>query len=101
MVENHSKGGSVPLAHALRINPDIVANRVGDQIVIVHIKTDRIFSLNPTASRFWELLSSGMGKSEIHSTLLQEFNVPKEQLATEIENILSSLKNEGIVLGTD
>ena len=80
------------------VNPDVVANRVGDQIVIVHIKTDRIFSLNPTASRFWDLMSSGKTREEIQSALLQEFRVPAQQLSNEIDNLLASLKTEGILL---
>ena len=33
---------------------DALATRVGDEIVLVDLKTDRVYSLNRTAARIWE-----------------------------------------------
>ena len=46
-------------------NPDVVSRRLGDDTVLVHLKTNRIFALNPTGARFWELLLEGMNRGEI------------------------------------
>jgi len=43
---------------AWRPSEDTVTQRVGEGIVLVHLPTDRIYSLNPTATRLWELLAA-------------------------------------------
>jgi hypothetical protein len=81
----------------LRPSPDAVSNRVGDQIVLVHMKTDRIHELNRTGSRLWELLCEGHDRAEIQRRMLQEFDVTEEQLSSEIERILASLRDERLI----
>jgi hypothetical protein len=34
-------------------NRDVVARRLKDEIVLVHLRTNRIYSLNRTGARFW------------------------------------------------
>ena len=40
-------------------NPDVVFRRLDDEVVLVNMKTNLIYALNPTAARFWELLRRG------------------------------------------
>ena len=42
---------------------------VDDEVVLVNLQTNRIFALNPTGARFWELLEGGAGRAEIEETL--------------------------------
>ena len=79
------------------ISPDAVANRMGDQIVVVHVGTDRIFELNPTAARIWDLLSEGHDPIEIQRIVSQEFDVPAALASREIEDLLNSLVAENII----
>jgi len=79
------------------ISPDAVANRMGDQIVVVHVGSDRIFELNSTAARIWDLLSEGRDRSEIQRSISQEFNVPEALAARQIEELLNSLVSENII----
>ena len=87
--ENANRPGS-----RFRVNPDTVANRIGNQVILVHLQTDRIFELNRTAARLWELISDGCDLPEIQSRLLQEFDVTESQLAGEIQALLASLEKE-------
>jgi len=80
-----------------RVSADIVANRVADVMVLVNLKTDRIFSLNKTASRLWELLASGNNLDEVRANLLDEFDVPANQVDREIDEMISSFKNENLI----
>jgi hypothetical protein len=80
-----------------QINPDAVANRMGDAIVVVHVGTDRIFELNSTAARIWELLSEGHNWQHIQETLLKEFDVPADQAAQDVEKLVTSLLAENII----
>ena len=70
---------------------------MGDQIVVVHVGTDRIFELNPTAARIWDLLSEGHDPIEIQRIVSQEFDVPAALASREIEDLLNSLVAENII----
>lgn len=77
-----------------RPHEDVVFQRVGDDLVLVHLKTNEIFALNPTGARFWELLVDGKPRSEIEETLLLEYDVPREQLVQEIDTLVAQLMQQ-------
>jgi coenzyme PQQ synthesis protein D (PqqD) len=81
------------------VSPDVVAQSVGDEIVLVHLRTNDIYALNDTAARFWELFTGGMQRPEIERVLLEEFDVPQEQLERELDDLLDELEQRHIVLG--
>jgi len=68
-----------------------------DEIVLVHLGTNHIYSLNETGARAWELLAEGKGREAIQETMLSEFAVSPTELSTEIDDLLAMLKNEGLV----
>ena len=79
------------------VNPDVVHQRVGDEVVLVHLKTNQIFALNETGARFWELLSAGSTRPEIEAAMTAEFEVGPDELTTEIDRLLAALAREGMV----
>jgi hypothetical protein len=80
-----------------RASPHTVAQRVGDEVVLVHVETDKIFVLNRTGARLWELLASGLERSDIERQLLQEFDVGVEQLVREVDALVASLQDERLI----
>jgi hypothetical protein len=87
-------------ALTFRAGPDAVYNRVGDQGVLIDMKTNRIYELNRTGARFWELLSAGHDRDEIQQLMMEEFDVTEADLAAEIEAMLASLKDKGLLTET-
>lgn len=81
----------------LRPNPDVVWRQVGDEVVLVNMKTNLIYSLNSTGARLWELLDSGADRREIEQAMLDEFDVEPAQLRQEIDSQLERLAREGLV----
>ena len=79
-------------------SPDVVSRRLGDEVVLVHLKTNRIFSLSPTGARFWELLSDGATRNDIEATLQREYDVSTEQVAREIDALLHELQRERLLV---
>jgi coenzyme PQQ synthesis protein D (PqqD) len=80
-----------------KVNPNVVAQRVEDQVVVVNLETNRIFALNSTGARVWELLSEGHDESEIHAKLSEEYTVDGRELHDEIERLLADLNAESLV----
>lgn len=78
-------------------SPDVVSRRLGEEVVLVHLRTNRIFALSPTGARFWELLSAGGSRPEIEAELLGEYDVAPEALTAEIDSLLQALALERLV----
>jgi hypothetical protein len=87
----------VPVRADLRPSQDVVFRSLEGEAVLVHLGTNRIYSLNPTGARFWELLAERRSDSEIKEQLMREFDVGAEQLESEIETLVASLESEGLV----
>jgi hypothetical protein len=79
-------------------NPDVLCQRLDDEIVLMNLKTDRIFELNETAALFWELLIAGEDLDTIQRELSEEFEVSPGDLGPEIERIIQSMKDEELLL---
>ncbi len=60
-----------PVGGRFRVNRDAVAERVGEEIVLVHLTTDRMYVLNQTAARAWELLCAGHDAPAVRHRMLQ------------------------------
>jgi len=79
-------------------SPDTIATRVGEEIVLVHLKTDRIYVLNRTGTRLWELLLSDQcERTEILRRMLAEFDVAPAELERELDQWLASLTADSLI----
>jgi len=91
----HRKSPVIPLR--LFPHTNVVAKRLGKEMVLVHLETNRIYELNVTAARLWELLGKGSDLASIQTQIQQEFDVNEEQLETEIKALLSALIDKQLV----
>jgi hypothetical protein len=76
-----------------------VSRRLGNEVVLVHLKTNRIFSLSPTGARFWELLSDGRSRAEIEAKLLREYHVSHADVSAEIDSLVRTMEAEQLLQG--
>jgi hypothetical protein len=78
-------------------SPDFVSQRLDDEVVLINLRTNKVFSLNRTGARVWELLQTGHDRKEIRLRLLKEFDVQPEALDDELERLVALLAAEGFV----
>jgi hypothetical protein len=81
----------------IRVASDVVARRLDDEVVLVHLGTNRIYSLNATGGRYWELLEEGLGHEIIVRRMREEFEVDEMTLEQEIASITADLRSAGLV----
>lgn len=81
----------------LRPSKDVVSRRVGDDIVLVNLQSDEMYSLNSTGARAWELLGEGHDLEAIDATLADEYDVDLEEVRRERETLVDELKQRGLV----
>ena len=82
-----------------RLEPsqDVVGQRLGDEVVLVSLQNNRIFELNRTGARFWELLQSESDRGRIEQRLMEEFEVSEEELSAEVDQLIKILTDEELV----
>jgi hypothetical protein len=81
----------------LKPHPDVVFRRLGERTVLVHLRTNTIFELNPTGTRVWELIQEGLNSSTLLERLSREYDVDRRSLETDVEDLLSSLSAAGLI----
>ena len=81
----------------LQSHPNVVAKRLGDALVLVHLDTNRIYELNSTAARLWELCAAGCDLTQILVQMGEEFDVQEPQLRAEIETMLALFRSNHLV----
>ena len=78
-------------------DPNVLAKRVDDGIVLVHLESNRVYELNSTAAFLWDALADGSTAAELEQRLALEFDVETEQLAREVAELLGQLTSERLI----
>jgi len=71
--------------------PEVISGKLEDQIVMMDIEKGKYFSMNPVATRVWELLEESSSAGELCDQLLNEFEVSREQCFDEVQELLDKL----------
>jgi hypothetical protein len=82
---------------AWRFDPQVVAERIGGRIVVVHLETNKIYELNATAARAFELMRQGADRAALERALLDEYAVEPARVAESVDRLLAELAAAGIV----
>src|SRR5436190_8481857 len=97
MSRARTQGLDPPLDGELHPHPDAISRRLGDQLVLVNLSDNRIFELNPTGARVWELLEETGSRDQLVARLRNEFDVDPARLAGEVDALLRELFARGLV----
>ena len=100
MADSHL-GGDGTWSRRIRQSPQVVSSRLGDAGVLVHLQTNRIFEVNATGLRIWELAADGRTLAEIREVLQEEFDVQPDRLRDELLALVTELTREGLIDGDE
>ena len=87
----------VSLVTTLKPNPGVVAKRLDEIAVLVDVSSNRIFELNHTGARVWELIGEGFDSEQIVRRLVDEFDAALPIVASEVDSLLGRLRMEGLL----
>lgn len=89
---------AAPQGHRrLRMNPAVTSQRIGDDAVLIDLRTNEIYEMNLTAARMWQLLGEGVEVDEIERRLEAEFEIETEELHRQIDSFLATLLDAKLV----
>lgn len=92
----------MPNGMVYRPTSDLVVRRVGDESVIVPVRThvadlDAVITLNPVAARVWDLLDGARSVDSIVTTICDEYEVTAETAQADVDELLRSLETAHLV----
>jgi hypothetical protein len=100
-IAKHQRMTTMDMGITLRPNPAVLSQTLKPSMILLQIDTESFYELNQTAARFWQLLEAGQTLTEIQICLRNEYDVDEKQLADEITNIVTMLRNEGLVIADE
>lgn len=81
----------------ITISPNVLYKRLGEEVILINLETDRIFSLNQTGAMTWELIESTHNLEQVKKGLAEIYDVTPEILESELVQILDSFTAEGFI----
>jgi len=79
------------------ISRDVLAQELDGETVLLDLASESFFGLDEVSTRVWQLLRDGAGRAEIIDRLLEEYEVDREVLERDIEDLLERLAEAGLI----
>lgn len=79
------------------VSPQVVFREIGGEAVLLHLGTQRYFTLDETGTRMWTLLSEHGSLAEVRRHLLVEYEVEPAALERDLDELVARLAEEGLV----
>jgi hypothetical protein len=76
---------------------DIIARKLSESAVLIRMRTSRIYELNATGARIWELLKQHTRRETVVESLLEEFHIERGDAEAAVDELIETLRGEGLV----
>ena len=79
------------------ISDDVLFQEVGGETVLLDLGSENYFGLDEIGTRIWSLLREAKNADEILDVLLQEYEVDKVTLESDLNELLGKLLEAGLI----
>jgi hypothetical protein len=80
---------------------DVIACNLMEETVLLDLQSGIYFGLDPVGTRIWAMMGSPRRITDIHSQLLDEFDVDAETCERSVRQFLNELATKGLVQLTE
>ena len=84
-------------ADRFSISDEVLSQEVNGETVLLDLDGESNFGLNEVGTRIWQLLQSERTVGETLSALSDEYDVGREQLESDMGELLDKLSDAGLV----
>ena len=82
---------------APRARDGVIAKMVGSEMVLLDYDRGIYYGLNPVGARVWQLLSEGEAVERIVGRLVDEYDVARETLESDVATLLHELEAKELI----
>jgi hypothetical protein len=80
------------------ISEEVLSQEVNGETVLLNLEGESYFGLNEVGTRIWQLLQVEQSVADMMSTLTDEYDVSREQLENDVNDLLGKLTDAGLVV---
>lgn len=88
-------------APRFRHAPDVVACELDGGNALLDLASSDYYRLNGTAAAVWDGIGEGSTVAQLIERILSEFDVERDQCASDVKTIISALLDAGLVVVAD
>jgi len=81
----------------IEISPDVLSQEVSGETVLLDIKSESYFGLDPVGTRIWELLQEYGDLETTYKAMLDEYDVEAGQLVSDLTELVGKLEEAGLI----
>ena len=89
---------SISFADRVRLGPDVLMCPVGDESVLLNVKTERYFGLDSVGTGVWVALQDADSIQLAYDTLLAQYDAGADELRRDLEELLDDLIGRELVV---
>ena len=83
-------------------DPSVVPRKIRNAFILVPIRqkasdVESIYTLNESAARAWELIDGKRQVREIRDAIVEEFEVSREEVETDLVELLQQMESVGAI----
>ncbi|HPR13532.1 MAG TPA: PqqD family protein [Bacteroidales bacterium] len=82
-------------------NSRTISGRLHDELVMMDPEQGKYFSLNPVATRIWDMLDHPVEPAELCRRLTEEYDVNPDECRSEVAEWLEKMTGMGLVKKLD
>ncbi len=86
---------------AVHAHPDVVFQKLGEEAVLLNLRTGVYWSLNRTGARVWDEIVQSGEVTEIVAALQRDFEGSTAEISKTVRDLLSELSQQGLVVVND
>jgi len=81
----------------LIVTEDTLINVIEGEAVLLNLKSEKYFGLDPVGTRMWTLLTTSDSIQSAYETLLDEYDVGAEKLRLDMQGLIEKLIANGLM----
>jgi len=88
---------SEAIKQTVQVKPDVLSQHVSGETVLLDLNSENYFGLNDVGTHIWQLIQEQNDLQKIYDKLLEEYEVDADRLRRDFDEIISQLKDVGII----
>lgn len=86
------------LDQPFRPSPDAFFNAVGDETVLLHVRSGAYYGIDAVGTTIWNGLGEGQALRDICTEIARKFDQPEDKVAEDVRRFIADLKEHELVV---